>query len=395
MDDPVNAFVPHSPAPIQGAPGGPLSGLTFAVKDLYDTKGDITGGGSPDWLATHEPATHTSPLVTRLLEAGADMIGKTICDEFFYSFIGDNAHYGTPTNTKAPGRMPGGSSSGSAAAVAAGLCDFALGTDTAGSIRMPASYCGLYGLRPSHGRVDLTYAMPMAQSFDTAGWFAREAGLYARLGPYFLAGAGDRRAIEHVVIADWAFDHAEDEVSGPLRAFIDKVKDQFPATSHKKDLPDGLALDQALDCLRIIQGFEVWQNYGAWAKANNPNFGPGIKQRMAMARDLTEDEKAGADKNLPGIKALICAQVPPGTVMCLPSAASLPPPIDMVPENMFDFRVANMSLICLGSLAGLPQLSIPAASVGGVPAGLSFMGWPGGDEALLDLAVQLEGYCVK
>src|SRR5262249_11546331 len=111
-----------------------------------------TGGGSPDWLNAHPPATSHAAVIRRLLKRGATVIGKTVCDEFFFSVTGVNAHYGTPINPRAPGRLPGGSSSGSAAATAAGACDFALGSDTGGSVRVPAAFCGLYGIRPTHGR---------------------------------------------------------------------------------------------------------------------------------------------------------------------------------------------------------------------------------------------------
>src|SRR5262249_12387532 len=158
-----SAFVPHDlPAPIAGAAQGPLAGLTVAVKDMYDIAGTRTGGGNPDWLAPHPPATPHPPALRRLLGHGATAIGKTLCDEFCFSVPGGNAHYGTPANPRAPGRLPGGSSSGSAAATAAGACDFALGSDTGGSVRVPAAFCGLYGIRPTHGRVDLTGAMAMA-----------------------------------------------------------------------------------------------------------------------------------------------------------------------------------------------------------------------------------------
>ncbi len=126
-----SAFVPHDLlAPIAGAAQGPLAGLTVAVKDMYDIAGTRTGGGNPDWLDAHPPATAHAAAVRRLLEGGATVIGKTVCDEFFFSVTGANAHYGTPVNPRAPGRLPGGSSSGSAAAAAAGACDFALGSDT-------------------------------------------------------------------------------------------------------------------------------------------------------------------------------------------------------------------------------------------------------------------------
>ena len=166
----LGAFVPHDlPAPIAGAAEGPLAGLTVAVKDMYDIAGARTGGGNPDWLAAHPPAASHAAVIRRLLERGATVIGKTVCDEFFFSVTGANAHYGTPVNPRTPGRLPGGSSSGSAAAAAAGACDFALGSDTGGSVRVPAAFCGLYGIRPTHGRIDMTGAMPMAPSFDVPG----------------------------------------------------------------------------------------------------------------------------------------------------------------------------------------------------------------------------------
>jgi amidase len=150
-------FVPHNlDAPIRGAANGPLAGLTAVVKDMYDIAGSRPGGGNPEWLAAQKPAARHANAVEKILAAGATITGKTICDEFFYSVSGVNAHYGTPPNVRAPGRIPGGSSSGSAAACGANTCDFALGSDTGGSVRVPASFNGVYGLRPTHGRIDLT-----------------------------------------------------------------------------------------------------------------------------------------------------------------------------------------------------------------------------------------------
>src|SRR5262249_17092390 len=161
---------------------GPLDGLTFAVKDVFDVAGQRTGFGQPTWLATHLPAEATAPAVGRLLAAGACMIGRAICDELTYSLDGENVHYGTPLNPACPERIPGGSSSGSASAVAGGLCEFSLGTDCAGSVRIPASFCGLYGMRPTRGRVPLKGAAPFARSFDTAGWLTRDADVLELVG---------------------------------------------------------------------------------------------------------------------------------------------------------------------------------------------------------------------
>ncbi|MEW5297920.1 MAG: hypothetical protein WDW36_001098 [Sanguina aurantia] len=171
---------------IDGAAAGPLSGLTFAVKDLFDVAGHVTGFGSPTWLATHAPATATAPAVQLLLDAGANLRGKTHMDELAYSLNGENVHYGTPVNPAAPGRVPGGSSSGSAVAVAAGDAPLSLGSDTGGSVRIPASYVGSLGMRPTHGRITLAGGRPLAPSFDTVGWFARDAAVLRAAGHVLL-----------------------------------------------------------------------------------------------------------------------------------------------------------------------------------------------------------------
>jgi len=189
MPDDINAFVPGPRVHIEGRPDGPLSGLTFAAKDLFDVAGHPTGGGNPDWARANPIPTRHAWAVQRLLDAGATLIGKTITDEVSLGIVGENAFYGTPINSRAPDRVPGGSSSGSAAAVAAGLCDTALGTDTGGSVRVPASFCGLYGIRPTHGRLDISGMMQQAPSSDTTGWFARDAAAFARVSSVMLGEA--------------------------------------------------------------------------------------------------------------------------------------------------------------------------------------------------------------
>src|SRR6516165_3209594 len=214
MSSAQSAFVPHDlPAPVAGAASGPLAGLTLAVKDMYDIAGFRTGGGSPEWLEAHPAPKSTATVVRKLSEAGATIVGKTICDEFFYSVSGANAHYGTPLNVRAPGRIPGGSSSGSAAACGANACDFALGSDTGGSVRIPASFNGVYGLRPTHGRIDLSGAMAMAPSFDVAGWFANAPGIFHRVGEVLLRGDAVRAPVDKLIIATDAFAQADDEVA--------------------------------------------------------------------------------------------------------------------------------------------------------------------------------------
>src|SRR3984893_10212556 len=223
-DDDINAFVPGPRVRIEGRPGGPLSGLTFAAKDLFDVAGFPTGGGNPDWERSNPVPTRHAWAVQRLLDAGATLIGKTITDEVSLGIVGENAFYGTPTNPQAPGRVPGGSSSGSAAPVAAGLCDTALGTDTGGSVRVPASFCGLYGIRPTHGRIDMSGVMPQAPSSDTTGWFARDIGTFAKVSSVMLDEPIPTTLPTRLIIAVDAFAFADPEVAEALQPMVGQLK---------------------------------------------------------------------------------------------------------------------------------------------------------------------------
>jgi amidase len=389
-------FVPHNlKAPLKGASSGPLAGLTAAVKDMYAITGERSGGGNPDWLANAPPATSNATAVDKILGAGATIVGKTICDEFFYSVAGINAHYGTPANLRALGRIPGGSSSGSAAATAAGACDFALGSDTGGSVRIPASFCGLYGMRPTHGRIDTKGCMDMAPSFDTIGWFANGAGVFRNVGQVLLDGEAVRANVANLLIADDGFAEADDAVVKLLRTALDRMKADLPKAEHAR-LATGAregTLDTWREAVRIIQGHEIWQVYGRFIEAKNPKFGPGVAERMKAASAVTKAQADGAAAVRTAAREYLRSLIKPGTVVASPTAPSIAPRIETPPAALDAHRTQVMRLTCSAGLAGLPQVSLPAGTVSGCPAGLSFIGWAGGDEAILDLAFRLAPHC--
>jgi amidase len=383
-----SAFVPHDlAAPVAGAAQGPLAGLTVAVKDMYDIAGTRTGGGNPDWLEAHPPATAHAAAVRRLLERGATVIGKTVCDEFFFSVTGANAHYGTPVNPRAPGRLPGGSSSGSASATAAGACDFALGSDTGGSVRVPAAFCGLYGIRPTHGRIDVTGAMPMAPSFDVPGWFASGPGVFRRIGEALVDAGGVRANLRKLMIVDDAFAEADADVAQLLRAAIEAMASDLPSPVHDAIAPQGLDLWR--DSFRIIQAREIWGIYGPFVEKHRPKLGPGIRERMEFAATVSERDADMARQEQKRAREHIRALVEPGAVLALPTAPCIALRLDTSAEELESFRVRVMRLTCIAGVSGLPQVTLPVGSVSGCPIGLSFIGWHGADEALLDLAVKL------
>ena len=381
-------FVAHDlHAPLRGAEHGALAGLTVAVKDCYDIAGERTGIGSPEWLADRAPADATADAVRRVLDAGATVVGKTVCDEFMYSITGANAHYGTPLNPRAPDRLPGGSSSGSASAVAGGACDLALGTDTGGSIRVPAALCGLYGLRTTHGRVDMAGIQAMAPSFDSAGWLAAGPGVLRAAGAVLLNGERVPGTIERVLLARDIFELADGSCGQAVSDLLSRAGDVLPKAATVTLAPEGLA--EWSECFRVVQAFETWQTFGAWISANRPRMGPGIDERMAYASSVEQVTADSARRRGAEIRTQLRELLPSGTVVVLPTTPSPAPLLEASAEAVQEFRARTLLLTCAAGLGGLPQLSVPAGRVDSAPVGLSLLGWAGGDEALLDVAFAL------
>ncbi|MBJ7593348.1 MAG: amidase [Candidatus Dormibacteraeota bacterium] len=384
----ASPFVAHDPErPLQGTGDGPLAGLTVAVKDCYDIAGERTGIGSPDWLADHAPPAVTADAVRRVLDAGATVVGKTVCDEFMYSITGANAHYGTPLNPRAVDRLPGGSSSGSASAVAGGSCDLALGTDTGGSIRIPAALCGLYGLRTTHGRVAMTGIQSMAPSFDSAGWLAPGPGVLRAAGRVLLGGDAERRPIGRVLLATDALEVADAECAAAVEDFLARAASELPAPELVRLAAEGLAAWS--ECFRVIQAFETWQTFGAWITAHRPTLGAGVDERMAFAATVEESAAAAARMLRAAVTARLRDVLRPGTVVILPTAPCPAPLLRASAGEVQHFRTRSLQLTCAAGLGGLPQLSLPIRRVRSAPVGLSVLGWRGADETLLDLACTL------
>jgi amidase len=388
--DPVHALVPHTlPEPLAGRAGGPLAGLTFMVKDVFAIKGRKVGNGNPNFYRHATPARDTAPVVTRLLEAGASCTGITICDEFFYSVLGANAHYGQPINSRAPKHVTGGSSCGSAAAVAAAMSDFALGSDTGGSIRVPASFSGLYGLRPTHGRIALDGVTAMAPSYDTVGFLARDAELFRTVGQVLLDGPRAEARIERLLFAEDFFGHAEASADQALRRALDRLAGALPKPEHATIA--GEEIGDWRNAFRLIQGFEIQSTLLPFIRSHNVELGPGIKERFDMAACITFAEAEAARALRAKIAKRLAALLPPGSLIVLPTTPTLPPERGIPDGASFaEFRAETLGFTCLAGHGGLPQISIPATEAAGRPIGLSFIGWQGGDEELLNLALRLE-----
>lgn len=387
-DDPARAFVPYPPVPVENAPSGPLSGLTFAAKDLFDVAGYRTGGGSPHILAMSDVKTTTAPVVQSLLDAGARFVGKTHTDELAFSMNGKNAHFGTPRNGGAPDRIPGGSSSGSASAVSNDLCDFALGSDTGGSVRAPASHCGLYGIRPTHARVSLERVLDLAPSFDTCGYFTRDPATFAQVGEVLL-GADPTPLPERprVLLAADCFSMLDMEVRGALAVVVQAIEDILGRAELVETAPSGF--EPLYWGFRYLQGREAWLTDGPMIERYAPPLGPGVAERFAFGRDVTDAQVADGEEVRAETRHRLSSLLRPDAVMIMPAMPDVAPLLSDDEFSLDVYRNRAINLLCLSGLAGTPQLSMPLATRLGAPLGISLMGPHGSDLSLVRLAARL------
>ena len=388
LHDPAHAFVPYPDAPVASAPTGPLADLRFGVKDLFDVAGYPTGGGSPIVLAMSGIKTRNAPTVQKLLDAGARFAGKTVTDEFAFSMNGNNAHFGAPMNGAAPDRITGGSSSGSASAVSSSLCDFALGTDTGGSVRAPANHCGLYGLRPTHGRVSLESALDLAPSFDTCGWFARDAATFVRVGDVLLGH--DAAPLPAKVRLLWPEDvwammerPARDALDGAVQR-VQSVLGQAAPVQTVLESWDAMYWN-----FRYLQSREAWLTDGPLIERYAPPLGPGVAERFAWSRQVTDEQVSKARVFRSAFRAQLAALLDTDGVLLMPSMPDIAPLRSAAESSLEDYRNRAIRMLCIAGHAGFPQLSMPLATRDGAPLGLSLLGPAGSDRSLLALAARL------
>jgi amidase len=383
IEDTVGAFIPGPRAGRAPLGTGRLSGLRFAVKDLFDVAGTVTTFGNPDWAATHAPAVATAPVVLALLQAGARLVGKTKTQELAYGLTGENVWHRTPVNPAAPDRFPGGSSCGSAAAVAGSLVDFALGSDTGGSVRIPASYCGLFGIRPTHGALSLAGACPLAPSFDTCGWFTRSASLLSGVGEVLLAGP--RHGAEGPLLrVDEAWVNAQPAVAEALRPALEKLEQIRGRAVGVRIAPEGI--DSFFDHFRTVQAEEAWAALGGWVEAAQPRFGPGIGERFAAAKAMVPAMAAPGRAFRRVLQGRLCPLLSGGAVMVYPTSPCAAPLLTAGRDEQDRVRQATVGVTAIAGFCGLPEVTLPAAWVHGAPVGLSLVAGPGHDRALLALA---------
>ncbi len=362
--------------------------MTFAAKDLFDVAGHPTGGGNPDWARQNPLPTRHAWAVQALLDAGATLIGKTITDEVSLGILGENAFEGTPFNPAAPGHVPGGSSSGSASAVAQGLCDTALGTDTGGSVRVPSSFCGLYGIRPTHGRLDLTGMLPQAPTSDTTGWFARDAATFARVSEVLLSEPAGEGLPTRLLIATDAFGFAEPATAEALAPMVERLKRLVPGAEEVVMAPPGLSVWGRAQ--RTLQPVEAWETFRPWVERDNPRFAFSVAKGLVMGAMTPEAERGWAELMRREVRGRLRHLLQPGTILAMPTTPFPAPETGLPLGVLTPLRDQILCLCAHGGLAGHPQVNLPGATVGSRPVGLSILAARGADTLLVRTALALE-----
>lgn len=388
MEFPAEAFLPGPRLTIDGASEGPLAGLGFAAKDLFDVAGHPTGAGNPDWAATHPIPGEHAWAVRQLLQAGARLVGKTVTCEISLGILGFNGFDGTPPNPAAQGCLPGGSSSGSASAVAAGDCDVALGTDSGGSVRVPASLCGLYGMRTTLGWVSLAGVCRQAPSFDTVGWFARDARTFARAAAVLLDKPLPAAEASGVLVAEDAFALADPAVAAALAPAVARLGERFGGATG---IPLGEPGEMELwgEQRNIIQRAEAWATFRGWIDTHNPRFGFNVARNLAFASAITPAQIALAKVVRRRVVERARALLAGGAILCMPTTPFTAPPLGLSLRELDEASNRIGYLCSFAGMASLPQLSLPLGMVNGRPVGLSIIGWRGSDARLAAIAEAL------
>ena len=271
--------------------------------------------------------------------------------------------------------------------MAAGLVDFAIGSDTGGSVRLPASYCGILGMRPTHGRISLEAVCPLAPSFDTCGWFARDAAVFERVGRLLLRDTAPARKPGRLLVARDAFAYAEPAAAAALEPALNKL---VALLGKAEDVTVGdESLDKWMDYFRFPQGTEAWAAHRDWVNSVKPRFGPAIQGRFDWARAIDPQAAARARARREEIAARMEAMLRDNAVLALPSAPGIALPRNSPLAEQDGLRARALPMLCIAGLARLPQVSLPLATLDGCPLGLSVIAACGNDTLLLELAKKL------
>lgn len=387
--DAYQSFMRFNHIALEGKREGSLSGYVFAVKDVFKIKGSTYSNGHPLWLNTHEPDDFTSSAIVKTLEAGADLVGKTVCDELCYSISGENWHYGSPVHPLDPKRLAGGSSAGSGVAVAGDLVDFAFGSDCLGSVRVPASYTGLLGIRPTYDRIPNDGEAPYCESMDVLGYMAKEAEVFEKVSDVLLGEDAEEVSYSKLLIPEDCFTRIDSKAADVLQPALRSMLGNFDDIEIIKF---GLeTLEVWVEVFQTVQGYEVWESYGGWVNKHKPTLPPGQKQRLKEASKVTRQAYEEALVLKDEIEETMEELVQPETLLCLPTVPGIAPLKQAGLKEINQRREQASLLLAISLLSGTPQVTIPLGEMEGMPLGLSLLGAKHTDRQLVDFLTQ----CLK
>jgi amidase len=383
----ADCWVPDSIS-LPPAGTGPLAGMTLAIKDMFAIEGHVSSFGHPRWRETHPPATRTAPVVTGLLSAGASIAGLAKLDQLAWSIIGNVGEGVAPLNAVYPDRFTGGSSSGPAAAVAAGLASAGIGSDTGGSIRVPAAACGLYGLRPTHGLITTDGVLPLAPSLDTVGILAAELASVGKI-LHVLADRVEEAGVERVIVPADILSAVSDPAAAAVLATATAISRSAGGTLAEAPLRTYIS-DEVTDLFARVQARQVWATHADWLTVNSEALAPDVAARVQRARDLSAvpaSERAADERAWQDYVAGLSETLPEGTIAVLPLMPDRTPLRTAPAEELAMFRLSALRYTSPASLAGRPELAIPVRhAASGRSLGVGLLGWAGGDASLLDIA---------
>ncbi|KAM7279216.1 hypothetical protein ACFE04_006350 [Oxalis oulophora] len=385
----------------------PLTDLSFAVSDLFDIQGHVTGFGHPEWEKTHEPASTTATVVSTLVQGGATCLGKTVIDELAYSIHGENKHYGTPTNPAAHARLPGGSCSGAAVAVAADLVHFSLGVDTVGGVTVPAAFCGIIGFRPSHGAVSHAGILPVSESLDTVGWFAKDPSVLRRVSHVLLQlPFGAQRNPKQITIADDGLQLLKIPIDRVAQVVIKSTEKTYGRQVLKQENL-GQYFDSKVPTLKVflgqksnggtkfssitllaqvmqlLQKHEFRRNHEEWIQMSKPTLDPALTG-LIHETQVSESEIEICKTIKAEMRAAVNSLLKDDGILVIPTIAYSPPKLGAKEIFSEDYKNRTFGLLSIASLSGCCQVSIPIGYHDKCPVSVSLIARHGGDRLLLD-----------
>jgi amidase len=383
----LNCLVGDS-ARLAGSSSGVLAGRTFVAKDLFAVAGHTSSFGHPGWRETHAPSEVTAAALEKLTDAGASMLGLAKLDQLAYSLIGNAGEGEPPLNSLYVDRFTGGSSSGTASAVAGGLCDFGLGSDTAGSIRVPAASCGLFAIRPTHGAIDASGAIALASPFDVVGILAREP-LLLRDAFGVLAAREPRRlaSLERVLLPVDCLASIDAEQAQAIRGLADLLGERLGVEIGETSLAR-FSNDSVADLFARLQAREIWATHSAWILANRRSLAPDVQARLERAELLSrssEKEKEADVRAWERYRRDYDRAAEGATAILVPVMAGLPPRRDASAGELLEFRSGSFRWTAPSSLSGGAQVVLPVRhGASHRTYGVGLLGARGQDASLLD-----------